>query len=201
MKLNLSKKLFSTLTAAALFLGASAVNANTISLVNANDNTSSDINIATDLGIADSFAIEIRVDTTENAGFGAMDLSWAPGVLSLNSVIAGPTFSLFGVPTIDNIAGNVTGIFGAAAPFSNNTVDYLFATLNFVYTGDGSTGTSIDVTGLTAALGGWSEVGTGLDITFGTVTGATVSAVPVPPAFLLFASAIAGLSISGRRKA
>lgn len=198
MKLKLSKKLLSSLTAVALLLGVSAVNANTISLVDAADNLDSDINIATDLGVGNTFSIDILVNTSEQAGTAAVDLTWNTGLLTLSSVtLNSAAFNPFGAATI---GANTATILALASAGSNNIGDYLFATLNFIYTGGGSVG-SIDVTGLTSILGGWTEVGSGDTILFDTVSSATVSAVPVPPAMLLFATAIAGLGAVRRRKA
>jgi hypothetical protein len=199
MKITLLKTVSSTLLI--LAMGNTVVNANTISLLNAdsNDSTPADINVLTDLGPGDTFDINIAVNTDENAGSGAVSLEWNPSdVLTLDSVTIGPGFSLFGTPDIDNTAGSVTDIIGTGNPGSSNTGDYIFATLEFSY--NGPAGSAIDITSLTSFIGGFTSVPTGADIDFDSVSNATVTAIPIPPAIFLFISALAGMGVIRKRK-
>jgi len=213
MKLKLSKKLFSSLTAVALLFGTTAVSANTMSIVDSNNLLNSDILIDPINGPTTfSMDINVALDSGITAGQAYTDVLWNPNVLTLESVstLLGPGLNVASSTLLPANTGatQLSMLDLVVFPVMHNTLamtgSFTWATLTFSYNGPGDAlielapVVSSENTGL-----GWSKFGSTDDILFGTVNNATVSvsAVPVPPAFLLFASAIAGLSISGRRKA
>ncbi len=203
MKKELSKKFLSTLATGALLLGATVASANTISIVNSNaDATPTDILVGTDTGIGNTFSMDINVllDAGITAGQTVTDITWDPTILSLNSV---------------NITGFGSNASGPALPtnggsYQINFIDFssaysgafTLATLGFNYIGPGNAAISLNpiFPSLANLNQGWQILGQTTGIAFDTINNATVSAVPVPPAMLLFASAIAGLGVSRRRK-
>ena len=203
MKIKLSKKLLSTLTAATLLLGATVASANTISIVNQDplDLTGSDITIGTD-DVGGSFSMDINVllDAGITAGQSVTNITWDAGVLQLSAANItgfGADASAPALPTADgsyqinfiDFSGSYTG-------------GFTLATLVFDYIGAGNALIALDPVFPSAANfnTGWQVSGNTTGISFDTINNATVSAVPLPPALLLFASAIAGLSVASRRK-
>ena len=206
-------------------MGANAANANTISIVNSDisDATGSDILIGAD-DVSNLFSMNINVLFTDEeldpitgfstgvgitAGLSRTEITWNPNVLSLE----GFTSPLSQSPSTTTILPTDQGFFNLQildidftqtpfpGPNGNMTGEFTWATLNFQYIGPGSAAINLNPIVAAGSGDGWLVTGSPTDIIFDTINNATVSAVPVPPAFLLFASAIAGLSISGRRKA
>lgn len=210
MKTLLSNKLFSTLAAATLLLSAGVVNAHTISIVNANgaDATPTDIAIGTD-DVSNLFSMDINVvlDAGITAGLSRSIITWDPTVLMLN----GFTSPLSQSPSTPDTLPNNTGSFSLQildldftqtpfpAPNGNMTGAFTWATLNFSYVGPGNATITVDPVLAAGSGDGWLVTGSSTDIDFANAT-ATVSAVPVPPAMILFTSALAALGFSSRRK-
>jgi hypothetical protein len=150
--------------------------------------------------VGSTFSIDIAVNLTDSPiTSGAVDIGWTPGVLNLDSVVLGSALTVFtSTGTIDNLAGTVMNIQGGN--FGSLPSIFTMATLNFTYQGINNAMAMIDVIGLDGTFAGTWTIGGITPAVFDPHSGATVSAVPVPPALVLFASAIAGLGVSRRRK-
>jgi len=149
--------------------------------------------------------------TGTGVGGTPLDFSWNPNILNFNSVTfatgwdnpANPLgFSFPG--TADNVAGTLTG-FAAGNTSANliSSANFDIATLVFDVASVGTSAFSYNfVTG-----NPWFQANlfTPIDstqVTLNTGSITTVSAVPLPPAVLLFGSSLLGLlGVNGRRKA
>ncbi len=212
MNIKMLKRISSSLVALTLVLGASAANANSISIVNhvAGDTTPADINVFTDLGAnglgLNTFSMDLIATTAESVANAITQISWSSGVLNLDSyTIAGGMLDLtFGGANITPSSSVTLKSGQFLGGVFNNTV---LATLNFSYVGPGSTNIMLNPIAASAdgLIEGWNSFGTAIPVSFtnlgDSITNATVSAVPLPPAFLLLGSALVGLGFTGRRKA
>jgi len=175
---------FKVVCAAALVFGVSVSSmADTIGF---NPSTSN-------VGLGDSFSVDIVGDFTELAG-GVIDLGFTSSVLQIDSVAINPYFDYF--PDSGGPASGDTWSGIAFDTFVNNPASgsVTIATINLTALASGSG--SLDVLGT-------SELYSATALLSPTPSSGTVnvSAVPVPAAMWLFGSALFGIAIVSRRKA
>jgi len=128
---------------------------------------------------------------------GGLNIGFDSSVITVTSVSVNTVdwefFSTDG--TIDNSGGSVNGI--TFNSFETRTGNLLFATVEFLAVGEGSSALSLSEFNLNPFASGGSAY-TGL--AFDQLGSVNVSAVPVPAAAWLFGSALVGLAGVKRRK-
>lgn len=132
---------------------------------------------------------------------GGVDLSWNPGILTLNSVTSVfPGDESFGTPgVINDAAGTFIG-FSVTSFFGTSAAIFDIATLNFTAVGSGLSPLNIVV----SLSDVWADADGLIDMTPGVpidpdAATIQVNAVPIPGAFLLLGSGLIGL-VGLRRK-
>lgn len=130
---------------------------------------------------------------------GGLSIGWDPAILALSSRnLTFPGDLWGGNPgTLNASAGTLTGL--SVASFTGTPLaDFDIAELSFSFLGVGSTSTNIGI----STLNVWADFDALVDMTPNAVGGSvTVSAVPLPPALVLFGFGIASLGAFSRRLA
>lgn len=196
MKKQVFKKISSTLAFLALVAGASSVNANTITL----DVNPGSIALA-NLVSGNTFSLDINValDAGQQWTGSATKISWLGADVTATSFsntrgfdVVGTVFTGTGTEIVHSTANIFTG--------DEFALNFLLTTVNFTYNSGALDlamfildPTVTDVEGST-----WVHSLGGIDTPV--LFDPQVSAVPLPPAFLLLGSALVGLGFTGRRK-
>jgi hypothetical protein len=126
------------------------------------------------MGVGETFTVDIVVDPDADIGGAQFSLSFDPSVVTANSVTEGNLLSQGGASTyfisgiIDNVAGTITGVFGAITA-DGETVSHsgIFATISF--TAGAAVGTSaLDLTNM--IVGDSQGQAVDIEVTDGSVT-------------------------------
>ena len=181
METTMKKRILRLIAATALLFGSGGVVlADTVDF---NPNTS-------DVGVGDSFSVDIVGDFTELAG-GTIDLGFDSAVVQVDSVVIDPFWDFFpdgGGPAVGNVWPDI-----GFDVFANDpaTGTFTIATINLTALALGSS---------SLVILGTSEFFSTIALLDPTRIDGTVNVVPVPAAVWLFGSGLLGLVGVARKK-
>ena len=156
--------------------------------------------------IGQDFVADAGTGATQGSYGGGLDLAWDASILELagvNRTVASGTFTPFAGDqlfasdgVIDNVAGTLTGLSVASFFSGTGLADFDIAELVFTFVNPGVTPTQVNISNIDV----WTDGSHLVDVVpIGVGGSVTISAVPLPPAVLLFGSGLLGLISIGRR--
>lgn len=147
--------------------------------------------------IGQDFTAGTNGSTSGGSAGGGLLIGWDPTILDLDSYVIDPAgnFDEYLAPEPVESASSLA--FSVASYFGTTLSDFSIATLTFLFVGTGTSNTDITV----SALDVWADYDGLINMTPTGVDGSvTVNPVPLPPAVLLFGTALVGLGFVSRRR-